>query len=103
MATKFTSTELDYIYHGFDNMVIDPRLLFQLWPQRVLDISDIFNDLRHDQLVDICEDLLPSEYMDEDDYEEPDNLDDGVLCGRWSWGTELISKQRILYDSPRRE
>lgn len=82
MATKFTSTELDYIYHGFDNMGIDPRLLFNYDRNvQVLNISDIFNDLRHDQLVDICEDLLPSEYMDEDDYEEPDNLDDGVLCG----------------------
>lgn len=82
MATKFTSTELEYIYHGFDREGIDPQLLFDYDRNvQVLEFSDIFNDLRHDQLVDICEDLLPSEYMDEDDRDDPDNLDDCVLCG----------------------
>lgn len=80
MATKFTSNELEYIYHGFDNMGISPRLLFNYDRNvQVLEISDIFNNLRHDQLVDICEDLLPGEYMDEDDRDETDELDNAVL------------------------
>lgn len=87
MATKFTSTELDYIYHGFDNMGIDPQLFFNYDLNVIIrNISDILKDFSHEQTVDICLELVPNEFESEEDaYETWDEDLEGYLleCDRY--------------------
>ena len=70
-ADSFSELELGYIYHGLDDMGVDPQLFFNYDRNViVMDISDILKDFNHEQTADICLELMPNKFKsDEDAYE----------------------------------
>lgn len=70
-ANTYSELELGYIYHGLDDMGVDPQLFFNYDLNVIVRaISDILLDFNHEQLVDICVDLAPNELKKAGDSDE---------------------------------
>lgn len=73
-ANTYSNLELGYIYHGLDDMGVDPQLFFNYDLNVIIrNISDILKDFNHERTVDICLELVPNEFESEEDaYETRD-------------------------------
>lgn len=73
-ANTYSKKELEYIYHGLDDMGVDPQLFFNYDLNVIIrNISDILKDFNHERTVDICLELVPNEFESEEDaYETRD-------------------------------
>ena len=70
-ANTYSELELGYIYHGLNDMGIDPQLFFNYDLNVIVrTISDILLDFNHEQLVDICADLTPNKLKKAGDADE---------------------------------
>lgn len=69
-ANTYSNLELGYIYHGLDDMGVDPQLFFNYDLNVIIrDISDVLKDFNHERTVDICLELVPDKFeSDEDAY-----------------------------------
>lgn len=67
-ANTYSNLELGYIYHGLDDMGVDPQLFFNYDLNVIIrDISDILKDFNHERTVDICLELVPDKFESEED------------------------------------
>lgn len=67
-ANTYSNLELGYIYHGLDDMGVDPQLLFNYDLNVIIrDISDVLKDFNHERTVDICLELVPDKFESEED------------------------------------
>lgn len=67
-ANTYSNLELGYIYHGLDDMGVDPQLFFNYDLNVIVrDISDVLKDFNHERTVDICLELVPSKFESEED------------------------------------
>ena len=67
-ANTYSDLELGYIYHGLDNMGVDPQLFFNYDLNVIVrNISDILKDFNHERTVDICLELVPDKFESEED------------------------------------
>lgn len=73
-ANTYSNLELGYIYHGLDDMGVDPQLFFNYDLNVVIrDISDILKDFNHERTADLCLELVPDKFESEEDaYETRD-------------------------------
>ena len=69
-ANTYSDLELGYIYHGLDDMGVDPQLFFNYDLNVIVrNISDILKDFNHERTVDICLELVPDNFKNEEDLE----------------------------------
>jgi hypothetical protein len=67
-ANTYSNLELGYIYHGLDDMGVDPQLFFNYDLNVIIrDISDVLKDFNHERTVDICLELVPDKFESEED------------------------------------
>ncbi len=67
-ANTYSKEELEYIYHGLDDMGVDPQLFFNYDLNVIIrDISDVLKDFNHERTVDICLELVPDKFESEED------------------------------------
>jgi hypothetical protein len=73
-ANTYSDLELGYIYHGLDDMGVDPQLFFNYDLNVIIrDISDILKDFNHERTADLCLELVPDKFESEEDaYETRD-------------------------------
>lgn len=73
-ANTYSNLELGYIYHGLDDMGVDPQLFFNYDLNVIIrDISDILKDFNHERTADLCLELVPDKFESEEDaYETRD-------------------------------
>lgn len=75
-ANTYNNLELGYIYHGLDDMCVDPQLFFNYDLDVIVrNISDILKDFNHERTVDICLELVPDKFKNEEDAYETRNDD----------------------------
>lgn len=68
LANTYSNLELGYIYHGLDDMGVDPQLFFNYDLNVIIrNISDILKDFNHERTVDICLELVPDKFESEED------------------------------------
>ena len=86
-ANTYSNLELGYIYHGLDDMGVDPQLFFNYDLNVIIrDISDILKDFNHERTADLCLELAPDKFESEEDaYETWDeDLESHLLeCDRY--------------------
>lgn len=67
-ANTYSNLELGYIYHGLDDMGVDPQLFFNYDLNVIIrDISDILKDFNHERTADLCLELVPDKFESEED------------------------------------
>lgn len=67
-ANTYSNLELGYIYHGLDDMGVDPQLFFNYDLNVIIrDISDILKDFNHERTADLCLELVPDKFESEGD------------------------------------
>lgn len=67
-ANTYSDLELGYIYHGLDDMGVDPQLFFNYDLNVIIrDISDILKDFNHERTADLCLELVPDKFESEED------------------------------------
>lgn len=67
-ANTYSNLELGYIYHGLDDMGVDPQLFFNYDRNVIIrDISDILKDFNHERTADLCLELVPDKFESEED------------------------------------
>lgn len=67
-ANTYSKKELEYIYHGLDDMGVDPQLFFNYDMYVIIrDISDILKDFNHERTADLCLELVPDKFESEED------------------------------------
>lgn len=67
-ANTYSNLELGYIYHGLDDMGVDPQLFFNYDLNVIIrDISDVLKDFNHERTVDICLELVPDKFESAED------------------------------------
>lgn len=73
-ANTYSNLELGYIYHGLDDMGVDPQLFFNYDLNVIVrDISHILKDFNHERTADLCLELVPDKFENEEDaYETRD-------------------------------
>ena len=73
-ANTYSNLELGYIYHGLDDMGVDPQLFFNYDLNVIVrDISHILKDFNHERTADLCLELVPDKFESEEDaYETRD-------------------------------
>ena len=73
-ANTYSNLELGYIYHGLDDMGVDPQLFFNYDLNVIIrNISDILKDFNHERTADLCLELVPDKFESEEDaYETRD-------------------------------
>lgn len=86
-ANTYSNLELGYIYHGLDDMGVDPQLFFNYDLNVIIrDISDVLKDFNHERTADLCLELVPDKFESEEDaYETRDeDLERHLLeCDRY--------------------
>lgn len=86
-ANTYSNLELGYIYHGLDDMGVDPQLFFNYDLNVIIrNISDILKDFNHERTADLCLELVPDKFESEEDaYETRDEDLEGYLleCDRY--------------------
>lgn len=100
-ANTYSDLELGYIYHGLDDMGVDPQLFFNYDLNVIIrDISDILKDFNHERTADLCLELVPDKFeREEDAYETWDeDLERYLLeCDRYRLIDMLNSYLRSGY------
>lgn len=73
-ANTYSNLELGYIYHGLNDMGVDPQLFFNYDLNVIIrDISHILKDFNHERTADLCLELVPDKFESEEDaYETRD-------------------------------
>lgn len=67
-ANTYSNLELGYIYHGLDDMGVDPQLFFNYDLNVIIrDISDVLKDFNHERTADLCLELVPDKFESEED------------------------------------
>ena len=67
-ANTYSNLELGYIYHGLDDMGVDPQLFFNYDLNVIVrNISDILKDFNHERTADLCLELVPDKFESEED------------------------------------
>ncbi len=67
-ANTYSNLELGYIYHGLDDMGVDPQLFFNYDLNVIVrDISHILKDFNHERTADLCLELVPDKFESEEE------------------------------------